>query len=139
MTDENMLVNFIFAVVGSLGVFFALIFIYRELCKALDFIKYDSGDDRRPKDFLVRFLVKFYVYIFGLSFLTFGVIGFATGPFWFILLLVKWRFLRIWKESGYSVRFLVLISIITVTGSFLVTHVIREYAIMPLLYYLGVR
>jgi hypothetical protein len=125
------------ALIGGVITFAVFAFIFHKGNKAMKFIKHDCGDDRRSREFLMKFLLKFYLYTFGFAFLTFGVWGFAMGPFWFILLLVKWRFTKLWKTSGYSLPLLILFTIIFIAGSFVVTYFLRELFVIPLIYRLG--
>ena len=126
--------DFLYAWGGGGIVFIILFFIYYKGNKAIKFITFDCGNDRRSKEFLMKFLLKFCFYTFGLAFLTFGVWGFTTGPFWFIVVLAKWRFAKLWKASGYSLPLLILLTVLFITSSFIVTHFIRELIILPLLY-----
>ena len=123
----------LFAIIGG-GILLVIhVFLYQKGKKAIKFITTDCETDKRCRDFLMKFLLKFYLVTFGLVFLTFGAWGLAMGPFWFILLLVKWRFSKLWRASGYSLAFLIVITILFIVVSFIAAHFIRELVVIPLI------
>lgn len=90
------------------------------------FLFVDTGDDRRSKEDMAKFAWKIWLFMFVLSFFSFNILWYCTLLLWFFTAVVFIQFAKIWTRSGLFLPKLLLLTTAVLSGSFLLSAVIRN-------------